>query len=127
MFYLINLILKVLPSGNYYLAIKLKDQNNKIIASNKLFFQRNNPNVQLNLNDISSLSIENTFVAAFTNKDTLLDYIYSLTPISTGMEKTFVFSQLKKSDITIMQQYFYNFWKKRDELEPEKAWENYHI
>ncbi len=119
--------IKELPSGNYYLAIKLKDQNNKIVASNKLFFQRNNPNVQLNFNDISSLSIENTFVAAFTNKDTLLDYIYSLTPISTGMEKTFVFSQLKKSDITIMQQYFYNFWKKRDELEPEKAWENYHI
>ncbi|MCD4747268.1 MAG: GWxTD domain-containing protein [Bacteroidales bacterium] len=114
-----------LPSGNYNLVIEVRDRGNNLIGLNKLFFQRSNPNVKLNLEDIISINLESSFAARITSKDTLLDYIYSLTPISSEQEKVFVFNQLKLADLKMMQKYFYSFWLKRNELNPEQAWLNY--
>jgi len=119
--------IKNLPSGNYYLAIYLKNQNNQLIASNKLFFQRNNPEIQFDIKDIAAINVKNTFASQFTIRETLFDYILSLSPISTEIEKDFVKYQLKKADLKTMQQYFLNFWVKRNSLEPERAWNDYAI
>ncbi|MFB1021492.1 MAG: GWxTD domain-containing protein, partial [Vicingaceae bacterium] len=34
-------------------------------------------------------------------------------------------NQLKYAELEFMQRYFLNFWRNRDELNPELAWENY--
>ncbi len=114
-----------LPSGNYYLVIEVRDRKNELIASNKLFFQRSNPDVKVDINDFAGLSPENTFVAKMTDRDTLLEYIHCLTPISTNIERRVVKYQIEKADIETMQRYFLNFWLNRDELNPEYAWEQY--
>ncbi|NTW33643.1 MAG: hypothetical protein HGB12_13660, partial [Bacteroidetes bacterium] len=38
-----------LPSGNYNLVIEIKDKDNKILAFNKLFFQRSNPDIKIDM------------------------------------------------------------------------------
>ena len=114
-----------LPSGNYNLVVEARDKKNNLIAINKLFFQRSNPNIHFEINDITALNIENTFVKYYTAKDTLMEYIRSLNPISTEIEKSFALRQLINTDIKTMQQYFLNFWQSRDNIEPQAAWHKY--
>lgn len=116
-----------LPTGNYNLVVDVRDKENKSVAFNTMFFQRNNPDVQMDLQDIAVVNITNTFVDKITNMDTLKDYIKSTYPISTQIEKTFAENNLKKSDMKMLQQYFLNFWINRNAIDPEKAWKEYAI
>lgn len=117
--------ISALPSGNYNLVIEVKNKENKEVASNKLFFQRSNPGVQLNLSDIAAIDISNTFADKIKNADSLKDFIKSTYPISTQIEKAFAENHIKNSDIKLLQQYFYNFWVNRNPAYPEKAWSEY--
>jgi len=116
-----------LPSGNYNLAIEVRNKENALVVSNKLFFQRSNPDVKPDFGDFANISVENSFVSQITNRDTLVEYIHSLGPISTEMERNFVKYQVDKDavDFESMQRYFLNFWMNRDDLNPEYAWKKY--
>ena len=115
-----------LPSGNYLIYIEVKNKLNELIARNELFFQRSNPNIQFDLNEIASLDVNSTFANRITSNDTLQEFINCLDPIATELEKTFIYKQSKIADLKTKQQFFYNFWLSRDPLNPEKAWREYY-
>jgi GWxTD domain-containing protein len=117
-----SFLIKDLPSGNYNLVIEARDKENKLLLSNKLFFQRSNP-------AISTFTPEEkagTFVEQFTNADTLAEYINCLEPISDHLEVGFAENQLDVGNLELMQQYFLNFWVKRDPEHPEQRWNEYY-
>ncbi|MCD4681157.1 MAG: GWxTD domain-containing protein, partial [Bacteroidales bacterium] len=115
-----------LASGNYNLVIEVIDRQNMVLASNTIFFQRNNPKVQFALSDITALNLNNTFAERITNADTLDEYIRMLEPISDEIESIFASTQLERSNLNTKQQYFMNFWLNRDNINPELAWFNYY-
>jgi len=115
-----------LPSGNYELVIEARDKKNELIASNVLFFQRSNPNIQFNMADLAAIDINATFANRITSLDTLREYVQCLAPIATEIEKTFIYRQSKDADLITNQQFFYNFWTTRDLYNPELAWKNYY-
>jgi len=116
-----------LPSGNYYLVIEARNKENELLDESRQFFQRSNPDVKDNFGEFANIVVENSFVSQITNKDTLVEYIHCLAPISTDMEMNFVKYQVDKDAINFesMQRYFLNFWLSRDELNPEYAWKKY--
>jgi GWxTD domain-containing protein len=114
-----------LPSGNYNLVVEARNQQNELVASKKLFFQRMNPKAQIALSDIGSTEIANTFAEGITNADSLREYINSTYPIANGLEKSYIREPLKKADLKMMQQFLYAFWASRDQNSPEKAWNFY--
>jgi len=111
-----------LPSGNYNLVIEVRNRENVLLTNKKLFFQRSNPGVQLDIEDFSTLSVANSFTNKITHKDTLAEYIRSLAPISSRTENIFADNQLQTSDLEQMQKFFLYFWNKRNNLSPETAW-----
>jgi len=119
--------LKELPSGNYNLVVAIKDKNNEIKASNKFFFYRSNPDLAYNENDFQNIDISMIFVSKIKNLDTLTDFVKSLYPISTELERVFTKNNLKRNDLTALQKFFYNFWYTRNPSNPEKAWRDYAI
>lgn len=116
-----------LPSGNYNLVIEVRNQQNELIATNSTFFQRSNVVTLPVSDDFKQRDVSNTFASAITNKDSLIEYIHSLTPIANQLEQTFLTNQMKLADVKIMQQFFYDFWSKRSPVNPEKAWMDYRI
>lgn len=122
-----NFNIEALPSGNYRLVVEARNSENKVLASNKLFFQRNNPDVTPDYADYTGVSAQSSFVSKITSKDTLRRFIDYVGPISTDMELNFVNYQIDKgdADLEMMQRYFFNFWLDRDELNPEYAWKQY--
>jgi GWxTD domain-containing protein len=97
-----------------------------MIAENAIFFQRSNPNIQFQLEDLAAIDVNTTFASRITSADTLLQFIKYLDPIATELEKTFIYKQSQLADLKTRQQFFYNFWLSRDQLNPEKAWMDYY-
>lgn len=116
-----------LPSGNYVFSVELINKNMSLIEKKDYFFQRENKNVKLDENDIESVNIINTFAELITGKDTLEDILHSMRPISTNSEVKFVKYIINEGDQQVMQQYIYNFWQKRNPLEPSKPFIAYMI
>lgn len=114
-----------LASGNYNLVIEIRDKQNQLITSNKLFFQRSNPNIQLDLKDLAALDIKYTFAGQITERDSLVKFIHYLDPISTEIERFFVKQNIKQAELLTLQQYFLNFWLTRNQLDPHNAWMDY--
>jgi GWxTD domain-containing protein len=114
-----------LRSGNYSLAIEVRDQNNKLVGLNKLFFQRSNPKIQINPEDIAAISVEGMFTSRINDMDTLRDYIKCLEPISSEMEANFARSYLASASKDKLQKYLYNFWYERNEANPYEEWIKY--
>ena len=112
-----------LPSGNYNLAVEIKNKENILITSQRVFFQRLNPGMKLSIDNIA---IENTFASYILNPDTLKNYIKCLYPISTEMEKSFAYSQLNSNNLEVLQKFFYQFWYSRDAVDPQGAWNAYY-
>ncbi len=115
-----------LPTGNYNLVCEIRDRANNEKMKKKLFFQRRNSFTAKANEDINVVNINGTFAEQITNIDSLLLYIDYLYPISTTYENTFAINQKKNRDITMMQKFFYNFWKERNNNSPEEAWIIYH-
>jgi GWxTD domain-containing protein len=111
-----------LATGNYNLVMEARNQQNEIVASQKIFFQRSNPDAQLTFTDLISENATNTFADRITNTDSLKEFISSTFPISSGMEKAFIKNVLKTSSQQELQKYFYGFWLRRDKNRPEQAW-----
>ena len=117
-----------IPSGNYYLNIEVRNKKNELIAFNHAFFQRSNERNKPKINDdFSSINISNTFISPIINKDTLIDFIACLYPISSQVENEIAEHQLINSDVRSMQQFIYYFWTKRYPVDPEKAWKDYKL
>lgn len=114
-----------LPTGNYFLVIEVRDRQNNILLSTKKFFQRANTTSETKETDITDITINNTFVTQFTSRDTLAIYLSALRPICDLNENRFIDNQLQSANIKLMQQFFYNFWEKRNENTPELAWNEY--
>jgi GWxTD domain-containing protein len=114
------------PSGNYNIGIEVRNKKNEILTYKTVFFQRSNPVKQsLASEDYALIDITNTFVAAYTNTDTLKDYIACLWAISTSIENTIEENQIARADVKSMQQFIYYFWSKRDATNPEQKWIDY--
>ena len=114
-----------LPSGNYNLVVEARDRNNTLIELNKIFFQRSNPGIQINLTDIESLDITSTFAEKITSVDSLHFYIQSLVPVGNMVEIQFARNITGVKDLSQMQKFLYNFWKVRNETNPEAEWNRY--
>lgn len=114
-----------IPSGNYELVIDIVNKDNQVLTSNSYFFQRSNPDLKFNSQDLKNVTVQNTFVSKYSSKDTLREYINWLYPISTTLEKNYAQNLILSDSIDIMQKYFYNFWQNRNPLNPELEWKNY--
>ena len=123
---LLNTIdIKDLPSGNYYLVIEMRDRSNTLICSNSCFFQKSNPSVNFDFEDLGGVSIANTFVSQITEIDTLRRFIRYLDPICTELERDYSTSVVTGDDVTTMQQFLYNFWIKRSPMNPKQGFDDY--
>lgn len=115
-----------LPSGNFYLVLEARDRNNEIIGLNRYFFQRSNPYYQIDNTTLATIDPDEVFSGKINDIDTIREYIRTLSPISTLVEKDYADELLKTDDIKTMQQFFYTFWASRNSIDPKEAWLDYY-
>jgi GWxTD domain-containing protein len=127
-----------LKSGNYYLNIVLSDKYDMVLDKKSIFFQRYNtrPDSLIHLAhkaDIAEsdtgksahiLDLTNTFVGKY-NANQVRAILKMLLLICDQNEGASINAFLKKPDELYSKYFIYNFWEKRDKMQPEKAWKAY--
>lgn len=114
-----------LPSGNYYLVVEMRDRSNELICSKSWFFQRSNPDLAFDMEDLAGVNVANTFVGNITEIDTLRKYIRYLDPLCTELERSYCSNLVKGEDVKTMQQFLFNFWGKRSPMNPKQGFDDY--
>lgn len=132
--------IKKLNSGNYYLNTLLVEDN-IIIDKKTLFFQLYNPNPIISRDSTTAtidslkkekdnsevthvLDLTNTFVGKYTAVQ-VRAILKMMLLICDANEGNSINGFLRKPDELYSKYFIYNFWEKRDKVNPERAWKAY--
>lgn len=113
-----------LPSGNYNLVLEVRNRNNELILSKKVFFQRSKI-TQKSDEEIAAFTdfeFGNMFYGDVNNTDSLREYINSLRPLGNNIEQSFIDYRSKSAPKEALQQFFVDFWRSRDPINPNRSW-----
>lgn len=114
-----------LPSGNYLIAVEVRDRQGELVVRREQFIQRNNPiRYDYDLQAMDELDLNGTFAGALANADSLVEHINSLRPIADPLERKIIDDRRKDRDKDLMQRFFFSFWANRS-TDPEQAWKAY--
>jgi GWxTD domain-containing protein len=119
-----------LPTGNYNLVIEVRNRQNELLAARSAFFQRSKAPLLSEAGvpgDYQNMEVKGTFAGSISDRDSLAEYIRMLWPISSPSENTFALNQLEIADLKLMQQYFFDFWNRREPGNAGEAWNKYYI
>lgn len=111
-----------LPSGNYLLVLEALDRNGRSLLRKEQIVQRNNPVVL----DMEATNAANTFTEAYTDADTLAEYLRSMVPIANELERRLLQDYSERKELTDMQRIMYAFWHNRNGADPQGMWLKYH-
>lgn len=114
-----------LASGNFDFVIEARDSLNQLLTTQYYFFHRENVNVKMEVTEVASVNVSNSFAERYKNKDSLALILRSMNPISSDNEKEFVKNIINSGDLYIMQQYLLHFWEQRDLTTPEAPFRAY--
>lgn len=118
--------IRKLSTGNYILSVQLINTKNEIIAEKTVFFQRvNNVFIDPSAYLRNTIDISTTFVSNIKG-DSLEKVLQALTPVASDLERNIIQNKMKNASEEMKQNFFYNFWTSRSELEPAKKWSEYH-
>ncbi|MGE0568566.1 MAG: GWxTD domain-containing protein [Bacteroidia bacterium] len=117
-----------LPSGNYNLVVEVKDKLNKIVLSEKVFFQRKN--TQIDSTIIANYAIPNALEKYFhsvNSLDTLKIFVECLWPISNMKDRERQTNVSLKGDTSLIRKYLIQYWTDMaaDTISPMKLWMTY--
>ena len=115
-----------LRSGNYELAIELLNKEGEIVYTQKKFFYRKNNLPQMNLATLGDSVMMESFVNNLGGLDSIFLFIKYLYPISTDSERKIQKELLAERKLEKMKKYFYGFWVRVDQENPQRAWQIYH-
>jgi len=113
--------LENLRSGAYMVHIEARDRENKLITEQKLPIVRQNADAPA----LTKEQIDLTFVGTITDKDSLSEYIHSLSPIALDKDLVFIDQQMKNRTLMELKSWFYSFWEEREPIDPSKGWADY--
>jgi GWxTD domain-containing protein len=74
---------------------------------------------------LKNYDITTSFQGSMTNRDSLIEYISCLRPIADMVEQRFIDYQVKMAGLDELQNYFMQFWLKRNNVQPGELWRQY--
>lgn len=116
-----------LYSGTYLIDIEVRNSENELISNKSLRFYRNKIPPLSNYSRVDSVLGEDVvFTQLINDRDTLIDHIKSMRPRAELLERTIIDNQIKTASTDELQQFMYTFWVKRNENNPQLAWDKYY-
>jgi GWxTD domain-containing protein len=118
--------IELLPSGNYEVVIEVKNDKDELLAIKKTFFQRSKEieAAPITTEQFQNIEINNSFVAEFSEAEMKYQYRTLMASANSNEKKTMQ-ALLKNNNLTLMKQYFLNYWTAQNPQNPKAAWEKY--
>jgi len=116
-----------LYSGTYLIDIEVRDSENELITYKSMRFYRNKmPPLSKYSSADAVLGKDILFTQLIIDRDTLIEHIKSMRPRAEMLERKIIDKQISSASTDELQQFMYTFWLKRDENNPQLAWDVYY-
>ncbi len=110
-----------LPSGSYNLVVEVRNRDGETMLVGRVPFYRSNPGVKGRaMNDYAL-----TFAGRITDESLMNIYLDALYTVASEEEKAMANELIRYSTLGEKQAFLYNFWTRRDALNPEGEWLKY--
>ncbi len=119
--------IKDISTGNYLLKVEVSDKERNMLLTKERFFYRKNNLGRLPITEnLEEVDVTGTFADHLGSFKSVYQYIQYLSPISTDAEIAYQKSLIEAQDLKNMKRYFYLFWLKKNETNPETEWNEYY-
>jgi GWxTD domain-containing protein len=121
---LVQMDISELQSGNYLLTVELRNAANVLLKDHKLVFQRSNPFLQLNENDLTDDVMARQFVQNLEEPE-LRFSLRAIGPLLRDEESASLQNVLKAGDLKQMRYFLFRYFVRNDANNPEVAYQQY--
>ncbi|MBC7773966.1 MAG: GWxTD domain-containing protein [Phycisphaerae bacterium] len=121
---LVQMDISKLESGNYSLTVEARNAANELLAIRKVQFQRSNPFLQFNENNITDESLAQQFTQNLDEKQ--LKYtLAALSPIVVGDDAEMLNNVNRDKDLKNKRFFIFRHFVRQDPNNPEAAYRRY--
>lgn len=113
-----------LASGNYNFVVEVRNDEGTILLDKKVFFQRNNPDIDVATMVVDKESFEHSFVQSLSLDDCQYN-LRALAPVLSGDENIILNSIIKMDNLDAKKKYLHNYWNGFDPKNPEKSYQTF--
>ncbi len=113
-----------LPTGHYIVKAEARDRTNNVIATKAIAMQRHSHPTESD--SLSDEDLGKTFVHKITGEDSIRNMSYCHIYQGTAVERQYLEANWNKADTTELKRFIYEFWQKRNPLDPEISWKMYY-
>lgn len=121
---LVQMDINKLESGNYSLTVELRNAANELLAVRTVAFQRSNPFLNLNENELTDEVMGKQFVQNL-GEDSLRYSLRAISALAVGDETEMLKNILKGSDLKSMRFYLFRHFMRADPNNPELAYQKF--
>ncbi len=115
-----------LPKGDYLVVVEVADKDNNILCSASKYFRKSSQSSTGELMAmVSEIDVRNTWLNKVNSKDTLIEWIRCLRPITNRGEVLYQDNVIRSGDIDLMKTYILGFWMEKNKKNPEGEWRRY--
>lgn len=113
-----------LPSGNYELAVEVRNRENQLLSRKTKRFQRSNPYLEFNEEDITKEAIQDEFVQNMNAKE--LEYaLRAIAVILNDQDGDHLNMLIRKRDVEAQKLYLFSYWVQQNPVQPYRAYIDY--
>lgn len=123
---LVQMDISKLQSGNYNLTVELRTIGNDLLTSKTLTFQRSNPFLDFQDNELTPEVISRQFVQQL-DKDKLTYALRAISPLMIGDQSEMLVNVLKEGDVDHMRFTLFKYFAEKDPNNPEQAYRDYMV
>lgn len=121
---LVQMDIKNLVSGNYSLTVELRNATNELLAIRKVPFQRSNPFLSMEENELTEELVSKQFVQDLS-EDNLRYSLRAISPTLSGDENETLKNLLQSGDLKGMRYFLFRHFMQLDPNNPEQAFREY--
>jgi len=115
---LLNLDIRTLESGNYRLAVEVRNRHKELLSRREVGFQRSNPYLNAVSDSLAVASLENEFVGKLSPED-LVYSLKALAPVVPSDEADWLNQLIKGGSLEAQRLYLFSYWSKKNPNRPD--------
>jgi GWxTD domain-containing protein len=118
---LFNLDIVKLESGNYRLAVEVRNRHKELLARKETPFQRSNPFLNADPVSLASVPLEDEFVSKLTPEE-LRYSLKAIAPVVPRNEVEWLNQLIKEGSLEAQRLFLFSYWSKKSPTRPEQPY-----
>ena len=121
---LLNLDISQLESGNYRLAVEVRNRHKDLLSRKEVSFQRSNPYLRIEEETLSAAVLEEEFVGKLSEED-LIYSLKALAAVVPADETEWLNQLIKEGSLEAKRLYLFSHWSKKNPNRPDIPYQEF--